>query len=59
MYDLLYIFKVKVLRCIPEVLLENVVLGQYIGDPDASPEDDASKGYLDDPTVPKGYLVSY
>jgi len=44
--------QVKVLRCIPEVLLENMVLGQYVGDPQG--EGDAKLGYLDDPSVPKG-----
>ena len=31
--------------------LDDVVLGQYVGDPKA--EGDAQHGYLDDPTVPK------
>uniref|UniRef100_A0A8D0H3P5 Glucose-6-phosphate 1-dehydrogenase n=1 Tax=Sphenodon punctatus TaxID=8508 RepID=A0A8D0H3P5_SPHPU len=44
--------KVKVLKCISEVPPENVVLGQYVGDP--SGEGEALKGYLDDPTVPAG-----
>ncbi|KAL1129638.1 hypothetical protein AAG570_012583 [Ranatra chinensis] len=43
--------KVKVLKCIKPVTLENVVLGQYIGNP--SGEGEATEGYLDDPTVPK------
>ncbi|XP_068027362.1 glucose-6-phosphate 1-dehydrogenase-like [Melanerpes formicivorus] len=44
--------KVKVLKCISPVELEDVVLGQYVGDPQGPPE--RQKGYLDDPTVPKG-----
>ncbi|KAK7793880.1 hypothetical protein R5R35_003565 [Gryllus longicercus] len=44
--------KVKVLRFISELRLEDVVLGQYVGDPDG--EGDAKLGYLDDPTVPRG-----
>uniref|UniRef100_A0A8B9DT57 glucose-6-phosphate dehydrogenase (NADP(+)) n=1 Tax=Anser cygnoides TaxID=8845 RepID=A0A8B9DT57_ANSCY len=44
--------KVKVLKCISPVQLEDVVLGQYVGNPDG-PED-ARKGYQDDPTVPPG-----
>jgi glucose-6-phosphate 1-dehydrogenase len=44
--------KVKVLKCISEVLLENMVLGQYVGDPEGMGE--AQQGYLDDPSVPKG-----
>lgn len=32
--------------------MDNVVLGQYTGDPEG--EGDAKLGYLDDPTVPKG-----
>ncbi|XP_012613637.1 glucose-6-phosphate 1-dehydrogenase isoform X1 [Microcebus murinus] len=44
--------KVKVLKCISEVQANNVVLGQYVGNP--SGEGEATKGYLDDPTVPHG-----
>ncbi|KAA0706805.1 Glucose-6-phosphate 1-dehydrogenase [Triplophysa tibetana] len=44
--------KVKVLKSIDPVSLSDVVLGQYIGDPEG--EGDAKLGYLDDPTVPKG-----
>nr|CAD7405388.1 unnamed protein product [Timema poppensis] len=43
--------KVKVLRCIAPIVLEDSVLGQYIGD--VNGEGDAKLGYLDDPTVPK------
>ena len=35
--------------------LDNVVLGQYIGNPVG--EGDAKEGYLDDPTVPKGSVT--
>uniref|UniRef100_A0A8C9Z121 glucose-6-phosphate dehydrogenase (NADP(+)) n=1 Tax=Sander lucioperca TaxID=283035 RepID=A0A8C9Z121_SANLU len=44
--------KVKVLKCIAPVSISDVVLGQYVGDPEG--EGDAKLGYLDDPTVPKG-----
>uniref|UniRef100_A0A672U6M4 Glucose-6-phosphate 1-dehydrogenase n=1 Tax=Strigops habroptila TaxID=2489341 RepID=A0A672U6M4_STRHB len=44
--------KVKVLKCISPVVPEDVVLGQYVGNPEGPPE--AHKGYLDDPTVPPG-----
>ncbi|XP_044006754.1 glucose-6-phosphate 1-dehydrogenase isoform X1 [Aphidius gifuensis] len=44
--------KVKVLKCIKPLDLNDVVLGQYIGNPDAI-EEDEKHGYLDDPTVPK------
>ncbi|CAM4320239.1 glucose-6-phosphate 1-dehydrogenase isoform X1 [Lepidochelys kempii] len=44
--------KVKVLKCISELQLGNVVLGQYMGNPDGVGE--ARKSYLDDPTVPTG-----
>lgn len=44
--------KVKVLKCIPTLSLDDVVLGQYVGDPEG--EGEAKEGYLDDPTVPKG-----
>ncbi|XP_004070477.2 glucose-6-phosphate 1-dehydrogenase [Oryzias latipes] len=43
--------KVKVLKCIAPVAMSNVVLGQYVGDPDG--EGNSKLGYLDDPTVPK------
>ena len=42
----------KVLKCVPEVKMDDVVLGQYVGNPDG--EGDAKQGYLEDPTVPKG-----
>lgn len=41
--------KVKVLKCIPALTLDDMVLGQYVGNPEGSGE--ALKGYLDDPTV--------
>ncbi|CAB1330168.1 unnamed protein product [Coregonus sp. 'balchen'] len=44
--------KVKVLKCIAPVPLSDVVLGQYIGDPEG--EGHARLGYIDDPTVPNG-----
>lgn len=44
--------QVKVLKCISEVQADNVVLGQYVGNP--SGEGESTKGYLDDPTVPRG-----
>ncbi|XP_035993327.1 glucose-6-phosphate 1-dehydrogenase isoform X1 [Fundulus heteroclitus] len=44
--------KVKVLKCIAPPDMQDVVLGQYVGDP--SGEGDSKLGYLDDPTVPKG-----
>lgn len=48
----LALLQVKVLKCISEVQASNVVLGQYVGNPDG--EGEATKGYLDDPTVPRG-----
>jgi len=42
--------KVKVLKCIEPMKLEDVILGQYVGDPEG--EGDSKDGYLDDPTVP-------
>lgn len=45
--------KVKTLRAIPEIKLEDIVLGQYEGNPDGATEDERL-GYLDDPTVPNG-----
>ncbi|RKO89471.1 hypothetical protein BDK51DRAFT_27089, partial [Blyttiomyces helicus] len=40
--------KVKVLRCIPPLTLDNTLLGQYTKSPDGK-----EPGYLEDPTVPK------
>jgi len=45
--------KVKVLKAVQELTLDDVVLGQYQGDP-ASEDPDARLGYLDDKTVPEG-----
>ena len=44
--------QVKVLRCIHPIKLGEVVLGQYVGNPDG--EGDAKLSYLDDKTVPVG-----
>uniref|UniRef100_A0A7E5A148 Glucose-6-phosphate 1-dehydrogenase n=1 Tax=Panagrellus redivivus TaxID=6233 RepID=A0A7E5A148_PANRE len=44
--------KVKVLKCIKPVELKDVVLGQYVGDPESKTEDGRT-GYLDDAGVPK------
>merc|ERR1719499_112490 len=48
--------KVKVLKSTPPIVMEDVVLGQYVGNPD-SEDKDAREGYLDDPTVPKGSVT--
>ncbi|KAL3108098.1 hypothetical protein niasHT_017592 [Heterodera trifolii] len=45
--------KVKVLKVIKPVELDQTVLGQYIGNP-MGKDDDSRKAYLDDPTVPRG-----
>ena len=42
----------KVLKCIAPVAASDVVLGQYVGDPEG--EGHSKLGYLDDPTVPEG-----
>uniref|UniRef100_H2YAU5 Glucose-6-phosphate 1-dehydrogenase n=1 Tax=Ciona savignyi TaxID=51511 RepID=H2YAU5_CIOSA len=47
--------KVKVLKCIKPLKLKDLVLGQYIGDPEGT--GDAKEGYLDDPTVPTGSVT--
>ena len=47
--------KVKVLRSIPEIKLEDIVLGQYVGNPNGSGQE--KLGYLDDPTVPAGSVT--
>jgi len=45
--------KVKVLKAVQRLRLEDVVLGQYEGDPN-HPDEDGRLGYLQDPTVPAG-----
>ena len=35
--------------------MENVILGQYVGNPEG--EGDEKIGYLEDPTVPKGEYI--
>jgi len=42
--------KVKVLKCMPPISLSDMVLGQYVGNPEGT--GDAKVGYLQDPTVP-------
>lgn len=49
------IMQVKVLKCIKPLNLDNVVLGQYVGDPDG--EGDSKLSYLDDKTVPQGSVT--
>lgn len=48
--------QVKVLKATKTLSLDDVVLGQYVADPDGK-SDDARMSYLDDPTVPKGAIV--
>ena len=50
-----HLVKVKVLKSVAPVELDDVVLGQYVGDPKG--EGEAKDGYLDDPTVPKGSIT--
>ena len=40
------------MKCIAGIVPEDVILGQYVADPKGT--GDATLGYLDDPTVPKG-----
>ena len=47
--------QVKVLRSISPLKMDDVILGQYQGDPNG--EGEAKDGYLDDPTVPKGSIT--
>jgi glucose-6-phosphate 1-dehydrogenase len=44
--------KVKLLRCIAPIKLEDVVIGQYIGDKEST-DSERQQGYLDDKGVPK------
>lgn len=46
--------KVKVLKSVSPIELEDCVLGQYVANPDAEEGTEACNGYLDDPTVPAG-----
>jgi glucose-6-phosphate 1-dehydrogenase len=46
-----------VLKCTPPIVMDDVVLGQYVGDPNNADDADAREGYLDDPTVPKGSVT--
>lgn len=48
--------KVKVLKCTSVLKMEDVVLGQYVGNPEAKDED-GKLGYLDDKTVPEGSVT--
>ena len=43
------------LRCINPLEMDDVILGQYVGNPEM--EGDAKAGYLDDTTVPKGSVT--
>eukprot|EP01099_Mayorella_cantabrigiensis_P001102 TRINITY_DN1456_c0_g1_i1.p1 TRINITY_DN1456_c0_g1~~TRINITY_DN1456_c0_g1_i1.p1 ORF type:complete len:543 (-),score=134.35 TRINITY_DN1456_c0_g1_i1:190-1761(-) len=43
--------KVKTLKAIPPIKMEDLVIGQYVADPEGK-----HPGYLDDSTVPKGSL---
>nr|AAX45785.1 glucose-6-phosphate dehydrogenase isoform B [Ips typographus] len=47
--------KVKVLKSVKTLTLNDVVLGQYVGNPEG--EGEAKIGYLDDPTVPAGSVT--
>ena len=47
----LFTLQVKVLKCIPDLKLEDMILGQYEGRMGACGDD--GLGYQDDPTVPK------
>lgn len=44
------VIQVKVLKCIGELKMEDLVIGQYVGNPEGTGE--AALSYLDDPTVP-------
>ncbi|CAG9099815.1 unnamed protein product [Plutella xylostella] len=47
--------KVKVLRHIPAIEMKDILVGQYVGNPNGNGEE--KLGYLDDPTVPKGSVT--
>lgn len=47
--------KVKVLRHIKPITMDDILIGQYVGNPDGQGEE--KLGYLDDPTVPKDSIT--
>lgn len=47
--------KVKVLRHIQPIAMEDILVGQYVGNPEGQGEE--ALGYLDDPTVPKDSIT--
>lgn len=49
---MIHMLQVKILKCIAPATMSDVVLGQYVGDPDG--KDHSRLGYLDDPTTPEG-----
>lgn len=49
--------KVKVLRCMPSIRREDLIIGQYIGNDGAKDGDEAKLGYRDDPTVPNDSIT--
>jgi len=46
--------KVKVLKRVKPIVMEDVVLGQYVGDKTKPTDSEAYQGYMDDKTVPEG-----
>ena len=44
------------LKAIPAIVMEDCVLGQYVGNPEG-PDEDSREGYLDDKTVPAGSVT--
>lgn len=47
--------KVKVLRHIPPIQMEDILIGQYVGNPNGQGEE--KLGYLEDPTVPNDSIT--
>jgi glucose-6-phosphate 1-dehydrogenase len=54
--DLVRDEKVKVLQKVKPLAMDDVVLGQYVGNPNAA-NDEEKEGYLDDKTVPDGSVT--
>lgn len=50
--------KVKVLKSMKPLVLDDVVLGQYIGDENAPEGSEARLGYRDDPSVPQDSITA-
>ena len=56
--DLVRDEKVKVLKQVKPLTVDDVILGQYVGNPQSEKKEE-QEGYLDDKTVPEGSAPTY